>query len=553
MTSRSPRRGFTGRLAVAVALLLVFAQRGSAGASTYAAYIPLDSSIYTELDVLNDLGLVQSYLRTIRPISRVEAARLTIEAERNLLELPHSPLANRIITALRLQLAEEVSWLESDSEDTLPTMVHPVERVEVGYVFSRGNRRGVTTPGDDGISWREATPLLPDNDNLATGSGSNEAIRWSGWVGLGGFITGYGEGAVAGPLSRNVPGINRAQMLTGAMVVSIGNVAISFGQEEMAWGVGRYGSLAQSNNGLPFPALRVQNIHPTQLPGVLRYLGLVRWQTFFGQLDADRVFSRPWIDGQIISFKTLPNLEWGLTHTAMFGGAGNDDYSWMGFIGRATGLATGDTKNGNTNQRVGMFATYRFPSLRNALVYGEIVGEDFFQPFGRGFVKTPFKAPSYQAGIYVPQITADGLTTARFEYTLLDQEYSQHSDSLYWTYENRLMGHYLGPNAWQIHFTLGRWIDLQSRVDVDFFYAQRKPLERLTTPGLSNEQSIGMSLDFIHLPIELSYLAGSLGEMRGRAGIEYVNGINYGNENSIRAVVQVVVALTPSWPSLRWK
>jgi len=225
----------------------------------------------------------------------------------------------------------------------------------------------------------------------------------------------------------------------------------------------------------------------------------------------------------------------------------------MGFIGRATGLATGDTKNGNTNQRVGMFATYRFPSLRNALVYGEIVGEDFFQPFGRGFVKTPFKAPSYQAGIYVPQITADGLTTARFEYTLLDQEYSQHSDSLYWTYENRLMGHYLGPNAWQIHFTLGRWIDLQSRVDVDFFYAQRKPLERLTTPGLSNEQSIGMSLDFIHLPIELSYLAGSLGEMRGRAGIEYVNGINYGNENSIRAVVQVVVALTPSWPSLRWK
>jgi len=542
------------RLAVALLTLLLLARGGVANASTYAAYIPLDSSIYNELDTLNDLGMVQSYLPAIKPISRVEAARLTIEAERNLNEQEYSPLADRIITALRLQLAEEVSWLEGDIEDTLPTMVHPVERVEGGYVFSSGKRRGITTSnGQGGISWRESTPLLPDNDNLPTASGSNEVLRWSGWAGAGGFITGYGEAAVAGPLSRNAPGINRAQLLTGAVVVSLGNTAISFGQEEMAWGVGRYGSLSQSSNGTPFLALRAQNIHPNHLPGIFRYLGLVRWQTFFGQLDGDRIYSHPWIVGQNISFKTLPGFDWGITHGVMFGGSGNDNYSWMGFLGRATGLATGDPKGANTNQRVGMFASYRMSWLRGTQVYGEILGEDFFQPFGPGFIKTPFKAPSYQAGIYVPRVTADGLTTARLEYLLLDQEYSQHSDSLYWTYQDRLMGQSLGPRAWQVHLTLGRWIDLQSKLDVDFFYSKRQPVKRLTTAAFGDEESYGISLDFIHLPIEISYLAGSLGEMRGRVGVEYVNGINYTNENSMRAMVEVVVGLTPSWPSLRWK
>ncbi len=45
-------------------------------------------------------------------------------------------------------------------------------------------------------------------------------------------------------------------------------------------------------------------------------------------------------------------------------------------------------------------------------------------------IKLPFKGPSYTAGIYVPRLTNDGRTTARFEYALTDKEYSVHSDSL---------------------------------------------------------------------------------------------------------------------------
>src|SRR5271156_3609178 len=342
--------------ALIIAALAVVWLARPALASTYAAYIPLDSSIYDELDTLNDLGLADSYLSEIQPISRVEAARITVEAESKLSEMQNqNELARSIISELRLQLPDEVQWIEQDHEDNLPTMFHPLDRVEGEYVLSEGKRRELNTtqtlPNGGGIDFQEGTPLLPNNDGLNTDQGSNEILRWSGWGGVGGFVTGYGEGALAGPLTDSPSQANRAQLLTGAVVVGLGNTAISFGQEEMSWGVSHYNQLSQSNNAQPFPALRIQNIHPGHLPGILRYLGLYRYQGFVGQLNAGRTYSKPWISGQVITFRTLPFLEWGIDHTILFGGSGNDNYSPLGFVGRVTGLDTGNANQGNTNTR----------------------------------------------------------------------------------------------------------------------------------------------------------------------------------------------------------
>ncbi len=53
-------------------------------ASTYVVYVALDDPVYQELDTLNGLGLLDDYLSEVRPIARVEAARLVLEAEHNL-------------------------------------------------------------------------------------------------------------------------------------------------------------------------------------------------------------------------------------------------------------------------------------------------------------------------------------------------------------------------------------------------------------------------------------------------------------------------------------
>jgi Capsule assembly protein Wzi len=556
-TWRPARRIKSPLMLVALAIALV---ARPAFASTYAAYVPLDSSIYDELATLNDLGLADSYLSEIQPISRVEAARITVEAESKLSEMQsqsQNQLARNVIGELRLQLPDEVQWIEQDHEDNLPTMFHPLDRVEGEYVLSEGTRRSLNTTNKTGagIDFQEGTPLLPNNDNLSTDQGSNEILRWSGWGGVGGFITGYGEGALAGPVTDSPSQANRAQLLTGAMVVSLGNTAISFGKEEMSWGVSHYNQLSQSNNGQPFAALRIQNIHPGHLPGGLRYLGLYRYQAFLGQLNPGRTFSRPWLSGQIITFRTLPSLEWGIEHTIMFGGRGNDTYSAAGFLGDLTGLSTGTSSSANTNTRFGIFAKVYIKQLRDTQIYAEDLAEDFFQLGGNSGIKLPFKGPSYTAGIYVPRLTLDGRTTARFEYALTDKEYSVHSDSLYWSYNNSLMGSSLGPGAWQAHFEIDRWLNLQSRVGVDTFYTRRQAiaLPFYTPPTRNTETGYGVALDFLRLPLEISPLANSLGEMKARAGMEYVTDINYTNNNSFRALLQLSLAFNPSWGGFIWR
>ena len=116
---------------------------GSAAlASTYVVYIPLDSPVYDELDTLNGLGVLDTYLSEIKPISRIEAARLTLEAGKNLgISERRNALAQSIVRALRSELSEEVGWLENNAEDDQPTMIQPVQRIEAQYIFSRGEQR----------------------------------------------------------------------------------------------------------------------------------------------------------------------------------------------------------------------------------------------------------------------------------------------------------------------------------------------------------------------------------------------------------------------------
>lgn len=550
-SSRTPKAKGVGLFLLSVWVWLI-AAGGAAQASTYVVYVALDSPIYQELDTLDGLGVLDTYLSELKPISRVEAARLTLEAQRNLYGSERSdPLAGSLIRVLRSQLSEEIAWFENDAEDGQPTMVHPVERVEVSYVFSRGQTRRMVN-NYTLIQADEATPLLPNNDDLPTSSGSNEVARWSGWAGFGGFLTAYGEGALAGPLTQAPANTNRARLMRGELVASFGNVAVSAGEQEMAWGPGYFGSLSQGANARPFRALRVQNIHPTLLSGFLRYLGPFRGQFFLGRLDHGRTFANPWISGQIVSFKPLPTFELGMTHVIMFGGLSNDNYGFSGFIGRMTGFNTGNPAGGNTNSRGSIYFKFRFPSLRDMVVYQEVLGEDNLTRevpiVGR---LLPFLARSYQGGVYLPRLTADGLTTARFEYAILEPNYSSHSDSLYWTYDDRTMGYPLGPNASEVHLGLGRWIGYRYKLDLDTFYTERAPA-RLA--GLHKERSGGMAVDILRLAERLQRLGGGLGELRARGAVEYVHGINFARDtNSLRFTFMLSGSLTPALPSWTWR
>jgi hypothetical protein len=555
-------------------VLLAGVLGGSASASTYVAYIPLDSSIYVELDTLNGLGCLDTYLNEIRPISRVEAARLTLEAEQEL-EGSGKPdrLAASLVRTLREQLAQEVEWLENDMEDNLPTMVRPLERAQAQYIFTQGEHRlwqtsAASGPPMSGLYAAEAAPLMPNNDGIPTASGSNEIFRWAGWAGLGGFMTAYGEGAVSGPFTRaiNIDHGDRMRPLGTAVVASLGNFALSLGDEEMSWGVGYFAKLSQGNNAIPFPALRIQNVHPTLLPGFLRYLGQFRYQAFFGQLDDNRYFAHPWIDGQIFSFKPLPTFEIGFTHTIVFGGRYNDNYSFSGFIGRATGFETGNPTSGNTNSRGGIYLKLYFPSMRNLQVYQEILGEDNLTKEVTGIGRfLPFLAVSYQGGLYLPRLTADGLTDLRFEYAILEPNYSIHSDSLYWTYDNRLMADGLGPNASEVDLAVSRWLgDLNLwNLALDAFFTVRAPgwgqapntyPASIYGTNLTKERAEGVAFNLMRMDAPVHrYGDGLLAGLAAQIVVENVHALNYNSaNNSIRLLISFTASLSSDF-TLKWR
>jgi hypothetical protein len=258
----------------------------------------------------------------------------------------------------------------------------------------------------------------------------------------------------------------------------------------------------------------------------------MRCNAFLGQLDDDRVFAHPWIAGQIVALKPLPDLDLGVTDAIAFGGRGNDDYGIGGFFGRATGIDTGNPDGANTNSRVSVYTKLRFPSLRGTELYGEILGEDFYQPFRKKLgVKLPFKSPSYSLGAYIPRLTRDGLTDGRVEWTLLDRNYSTHSDSLYWTNDGVLMGYPLGPGG-RVDWGLGRWLSLRYKLESDLYYEFHEPLA--SARASLTERGAGFRFGRVRLPFKISRLQGAMADFELAAAADYVRHINYLKADSTR-------------------
>lgn len=550
------------RLVFAMVIAMVVLTASPAPASTYVVYIPLDSSIYEELSTLDGLGWLDTYIEGVKPIARVEAARLVLEADRNLEQSGQDdPLARRLLRVLHEQLSEEIGWVRTNTEDQQPTMIKPIDRIEAQYLFERGTRRYWHAPG--AVNAVEGTPLLQNADGLATAPGSNEIARLSGWAGFGGFLTLYGEGAMAGPITRQVNGQQRFAPLDAESVVSLGNVAISFGTEEMRWGTGHFAPLSQGANAAPFPALRIQNIHPKYLPWIFRYLGPGRRLLFMGQLDAQRSFAQhPWIVGHITSFKPTPWFEFGLTRAIMFGGRGNDHYNFGGFLGRFTGINTGNPAGGQTNSRGGVYLKFTIPRLRGTQIYQEILGEDNLTKEIPGVGRfIPFLAVSYQGGVYVPRLTADGLTDLRFEYALLEPNYSIHNESLDWEYNNQFMGDPMGPNATQVDMRIGRWFDLEYKLSLDAFYTEEAPQFGSNTPypagfypySLTKAHSVGAAIDFLRLGTRLTRMADTLATVHSRLAVEYGDHFNYDPaEHSVRIMLLISTSLRPQLGPWKW-
>jgi hypothetical protein len=396
-------------------------------------YVPLDSWIYPALERLVAMGYVNDAIVGMRPWTRNECARLTDEAQEQVNSNGALPLeAGRLVDLLEQEFTRDHEALGRDNRRfQLESLYARVTQV-AGQPLTDGNHFGQTIINDfgrpyqegfnsvDGVSaWTTSGRWLAyaraEYQHAPSGPPDSPAARQ--------FISIVDNTAPLVPPSAPHPTTDRLRLLDAYVGLNIANWEVTFGKQSLWWGPILGGPLMFSDNAEPINMFRVNRVSPFRLPSVLGWLGPIRLEWFLGQLSGHQlVFQtttglvgqfgvpidrQPFIQGQKISLKPTPNLEFSVSSTTVFSG-GPTPLTWHYFLysyslGNGANSTSGANQQGSASdpgdRRSGVDFSYKLPGLRNWLTfYGDAFVEDEFSPLGY-----PRKS-AIRGGIYIPRI-----------------------------------------------------------------------------------------------------------------------------------------------------
>ena len=373
------------------------------------SFVPLDSWVYPALDRLAGLGYIHTSVAGLRPWTRMECARLIEEAGEGLQDSqPAIGAASALVDRLRREFSYEMGLLDGGRNMTANLESVYVRAVSisgpaladgfhfgqtVSYDFGRPFERG--TNGQAGGAFRTAMGpiaiyIRTEYQHAPEAPAPSDAVR--GIIAL--------RDLVPEPPAISVAAINRPRLLDAYAAVNLDNWQILFGKQSLSWGPGPGGPLLWSDNSEPVDMVRLVNSEPTRLPGFLKYLGPARVDQFIGRLEGGTFVRHPFIYGNKINFKPLPNLEFGYGRTVTIGGVGvgADPLTLSNFYYSFFGLHKSSTLGGSVpgDSHANFDWTFYVPKVRNYIVfYGDWYTDD--DPIG---ITAPTRS-AYRPGIYI--------------------------------------------------------------------------------------------------------------------------------------------------------
>jgi hypothetical protein len=473
---------------------------GDAGCQTAnmaSTYVPIESWIYPAIERLAMAGYIQTAFAGLRPWTRMESARLVAEAEEQQVDhqtdLDSGKVVDEQMNSLIKDLAGEFALelrqrdgecnrqAAIDSIDSRSTAIAGAPLTD-GYHFAQtitndyGRPYGRGANIYTGISSRAAlgsfasylrVDLQRTAPAVATPSSADAAIAAADFT----------PAAAAGP----VPGFTRGRVIEAYASYTFHNNQLSFGKQALWWGPGKGGPLLFSNNAEPITMLRYDRVSPFELPGFGGFLGPIRVQLFVGRLSGqqfthvgDQTFGQsgvalndqPFINGQKFSFKPSPNLEFSVSRTTIFAGAGAP-FTTASFLRSifSTGNSTGKTDPGD--RRVGFDVQYTVPGLHNLLkLYVDTFTDDELFPLAY---------PTHSAwspGFYVARLPhlphvdfrAEGYLTPRRSFPGF-YYFNVHYLSGY-TSDRQLLGNWIGRESNGYQLWSNWWFSSRSSVQV---------------------------------------------------------------------------------------
>jgi hypothetical protein len=506
-------------------ILMLFA---TSSWSLSSANIPLDSPVYSYLDKLAGFGLITKDIKGIKPFSKAEAARLLLEAEKNLdanINVQNA-FAAELIGRLRQMLPREISMREHPDKKPMQFDYNPVASLRLRYVFldgaPRDYQRDVHDPGNDGVfgighglrpknpypspahqRGGEGTPLLENNNGVAYTDGQNGELRWGSEWYISNMIAGLLEPYVLVNEDDTKIRLNRGYFKLGGE-----SLELEAGKDENWLGLGYRGNITLTNNAENFTLIKISSPEPFDLP----YIGAMKY-TLIGSRFEETVVNgmerQPWFYALKLSAKPLDNLEIGFNLGRQVGGPGVNNS-----LGDSLRGLIGGTSADNSNGMAGFEARYRIPWLRNSELYGEFSGEDtaLFWPI----------VESYVAGIYIPRLTDDGRNDFRFEFFQGNQIlYTHGTFPAGYIYKDMPLGHSQGGATQDFFFRGSHWFGVRNNLALEYIYTNRGKVGRIPVDGVAQavEKKIAGRV-FWDLP-----LRGNLDARLGY-GIEKITNLN---------------------------
>jgi hypothetical protein len=371
--------------------------------------VEVGSDTYDLLLRLEAEGVIQSGLLTTRPLSRKEAIRLILEAERN--SEDKSLFIRQIIKSLKERFKDEIAP---------PKFIKPLEVIYSSDVYS--DNSGDLTYNSNGDSYEKGS-------NLRLGFSSR--AEWD-WLYL-----------YVHPEIRHSDSDTDMIMKKAYGILNFFGLDLTFGKDSQWWGPGYHGAILLSNNPESLTILKLNNSQPVILPSVLKHLGLFKFTIFTTRLGAERKIPNPYLWGMRFNFKPAPYIELGLQRTAILGGEGrSENYNtwWESFTGK------GENKPGEAgDQRAGLDLKLTLPFARQPLqLYAEAAGED-----EAGGLPSHW---AYLTGMYLPRILNLERLDFRVEFATTHVNghpnvwYSHHIYTGY-TFKGKIIGHHMGTDS----------------------------------------------------------------------------------------------------------
>lgn len=379
--------------------------------------VSLDDPIYRYVDQLFADGLIKTQTDGQRPWTRLEVARLYLEAENKIssrqIDAAEWAESISIMDWIAHQYAEEITY-NKEKSGLRGISFAPLESIVLESAALYSPSRSVVD--DNGLGRTDAliNPLIASRGSRSIPDGGIVAMEATHSLRLGRFLFGQLDSRLALQGERvGGPTINPS-IVTGLAKVGWGNFEIAAGKSNVVWGPASFGGPFFSTSSPSMPIIRLSTPHPFRLPSFLRYIGEIKGTTFVADMRSYEP-KHTILSGYRLEIRPHSVFSLSINHAVQMGGVGRNDPTIPEAISEFFGVSGAISPGGgraSSNHLFGIDMHARFQKLNGMQAYILYANEDI-----DGKAKIFFdQQAAWTVGLYLPRLKKQSPLGARIEF-----------------------------------------------------------------------------------------------------------------------------------------